>query len=227
MAVSTTNLFTLMNECLRECGERPFDPDFDEDPTDNTRVLIKQCIKSALHDFAREANWLFLREFRTATNWVLERADIGSHNRLFQVQYRQQGIFYLPEISIQNFYSIALAPGSVPSCFAILNDAEVVLYPYPTTTLDRNSVQFLVSANLVMPTIEAGYFNMPEEMLGVFKLKVCMHIALKHLGNRETVQNFAGMYSIALRDAINTNDSRSPNAANMFQRGRSYGSGYR
>lgn len=228
MTQSITNLLQVVQQVLRNIGERPVV----NLNVPRTNVIQKtvDTIKDGLREVEMMSDWTWMREQVRATTWVNQAATVPNILRLYGVHYNPpapaltQLSYPIPQISLEHFQTYTSTPltntWNYPQYFAYLNADTYFFNPYPLTPAQQNAIVFTVQRETLMPTLETGTFGMPERYITLLINHVCYMMAVRHLDSTSTAAAFANEVSRLLPTMIQRDQAALPGASNAYRRNR-------
>ena len=228
MTQSVTNLLQVVQQVLRNIGERPV-VNLNV-PRSNVIQKTLDAIKDGLREVEMMADWTWMRQQIRATSWVNEAATVPNILRLYGVHYIPpsptftQLSYPVPQVSLEHFqvytYTPLINAWNYPSYFAYLNADTYLFNPYPTTIPQQNAIVFTVQRETTLPTAETGTFGMPERYMTLLINHVCYMMAVRHLDSNQTAAAFATEVARLLPTMIQRDQAVLPGARNAYRRNR-------
>jgi hypothetical protein len=220
MANSTTTKLGLINRSLRAVGERSVT----SSTVSPAAVKCADSVSDALNQLCMMQNWPFMLKEVNATSWSTYTTVLPSFVSLLSVstdlqnggrQYAQPEGY--PNVRASQNYAWGSDNDAV-LYYALQDDDQIIVRPYPDTTGRRAKVWFHIYQILALPTLDSDVFTgLPETFIPLLTSMTAQLLAGRLLNDPNTVSYFAGEVALQLAQARRKYTNRALNQPNMFR----------
>lgn len=219
---STSTQLDVINEAVRNIGDRPFE--LEEEDT-NFRNQCRFAVKTALFNFERDFDWQFMRRYTNALSWSGNEATLPDYTRLSEVSYvTNNGSYLLSELFLEQYRRhvqfVTVSPLARPMYYAQQDAESILVTPAPSTVDEQNKVFFTYYAALKRPESDTDTFDIPENFIPLFVLKLAVELSIVHLSDQDSIAPLRAQYEESKRLAISRSQNISLRKANMYRGGR-------
>jgi hypothetical protein len=166
-------------------------------------------------------DWSWARKEITASSWLDGVATLENVQRLKGVYYRAD---YNDRILRPEPYAALRRRSNyvgVPSVYAVIDESQVLVHPYPTTTDNKNKVLFVVVSWIELPTNDTSLFDfMPTAFVDLLISRASGLFSVIHNNDLALAQAYNSQYETLAQRLRDRYRNVSAEGLNMYRGGR-------